>query len=390
MMMPRVNIATSWIIYATSIIPLILSTTLIVFLVTQNDSISCANLPDRSSKIICWNKLIERSLETKGLDKSMELVAKLYEEEAEFSPVCHDFVHLIGKKAYKLFSADKNFQISSKTSYCAYGFYHGFMENMVSERGDVSLAKDFCIYVDKQLSKITPNARLACFHGIGHGWTNTHDPKYWGDEKAMVYPALSLCEKVTQDPEELAICATGVFDSISIGYYNQSNGLKINKKNPYWLCQEQEEKYKRSCYMDLAPAILWLGDYRLDNSLSYLGGVESNYKNLEIETLAEGSVRFLLANHWDLSESIETCRRLGKSQNLICIGGLGAGFLQFGPPGKEGESAIGFCNSSLLNQAEKNSCFEKILKNMRGALALNKYQEICRGLNGYQQYCLSE
>ncbi len=372
-----------------SFIPLVLSLSLLLFLTVTKASASCADLSDQSAKIICWNKVIESNLEINGLDNSLALVANLYEEVPEFAPVCHDFVHLIGKKAYRLFSEGKPFQISSKTSYCAYGFYHGFMENMVSEKGDVSMAKEFCTYVDNQLSKDTPNARLACFHGIGHGWTNSHDPKLWGDEKAMVYPALTLCEKVTQDPEELAICATGVFDSISIGYYNEANGLKINKQNPYWLCQEQKDKYKRPCYMDLAPAILWLGEYRLDKSLAYLGGVENKYKSLEIESLAEGSVRFLLDNKWDNADYVEICRRLGKNQSGHCIAGLGAGFFQFGPPGKESESAINFCNSPALNQSEKNTCFVKILQNMKGALSFEKYQEVCEGLGEYQRYCIN-
>jgi hypothetical protein len=354
---------------------------------TKETNLNCSSLPEQSAKIPCWQKSIEGNLKIKGLDKSLDLIADLYQNEPGFAPICHDFVHLVGKKAYELFTKDQNFTISSKASYCAYGFYHGFMENLVSQGGDISLAKDFCTYIDSQLTENPSRANLACYHGIGHGWANIHDTQLWGDERAMVYPALSLCEKVTQDEHELNICATGVFDSISIGYYNEVNGLKINREDPYWLCKEQKVQYKKPCYMDLAPAILWLGDSKLDKSLSFLDGVEEEYQALEIETLAEASVRFILTNNWSISEAINTCRSLGKENGLLCARGLGAGFLQFGPPGQEEVSALNFCNSNLLQPNEKNACFDRILEDMNGMLSSIEYQKVCQNFPQYQQFC---
>jgi hypothetical protein len=350
----------------------------------------CSDIVNQSEKIKCWDSLIEGGLESGDLDKSLDVVAFLFDTEPSFGPTCHDFVHAIGKRAYDLFEEGREFKVSSKTSYCAYGFYHGFMENMVGRSGDVAGAREFCNYVDSQLSLEKPGAKLACYHGIGHGWTNVHDERLWGDEMAMVNPALELCEKVTSDPHELTICATGVFDSISIGYYNEAYGLKINKNDPYWLCREQKEDYKKSCYMDISPAIFWLTDYELDESLTYLSVVEAKYVNLVAETLAENSVRQVVNAGSSPVGLIDTCRGLSGSRVESCIRGLSSGFLQFGEPGREEISAINFCNLDYLTETERGFCYARFLRDLKAGVSTQKYAKICDSLGDYGKYCFRE
>ncbi|HET7098653.1 MAG TPA: hypothetical protein VFI61_00225 [Patescibacteria group bacterium] len=349
---------------------------------------SCSNIQNEAQKIICWKGVIDKDLEKGDLNHTMTLVADTYNSDPDFAKNCHDFMHRVGKTAYDLFSKGTDFKIGSKSSYCAYGFYHGFMENLVSKSGDISLARNFCSKVDNELSKDAPGAKLACYHGIGHGWTNVHDPKFFGNERAMIYPALALCEKITQDPDELKICATGVFDSISISYYNQSDGLKMNKIDPYWLCKEQKDRYKAPCYMDLSPAILWLGDYRLNTSLEYLKTVEPKYMDLVVETIAEDAVRFIMRDNLNIDDQVKYCRNLGSRRNLICLHGLALGYLQFGAPGREEESAIGFCDLKILTESEKDSCYSKIMPAVKSSLSKEKYEKMCSNLpSELTKYC---
>jgi hypothetical protein len=340
----------------------------------------------------CWQDLVSEVLDKKGLDGAFDLVSAIYAEEPTFRANCHDYVHLIGKTAYVLFSQGKDFKVNDKTAFCAYGFYHGFMENLVSDRGDVTLAREFCREVDKQLKDKSPSAELACYHGIGHGWTNVHDEKLWGDERAMVYPALELCEKATQDEHQLEICATGVFDSISIGYYNEAYGLKIKKDDPLWLCREQEDRFKAPCYADMMPALIWLGGYDLEKSLYYMRFVEEPYLEVSVEGLAENSVRFILAENKNPQEYVSVCRKLkSQSQATSCIRGLGSGVMQFGPPGEEYIEAIKFCAEAGLNDWEKDACFQKVLNYVKSRYYTDKSQEICLNMEDrYRHYCKVE
>lgn len=338
---------------------------------------SCRLIDDNSQKIVCWKKVIDKDLSYGDLNRTMEIVSQGYSQDSDFAKNCHDFMHSVGKTAYEMYSNGKNFKVGDKTSYCAYGFYHGFMESLVSRSGDLALAQSFCKKVNDELSKSAPGANLACYHGIGHGWTNVHDPKFFGNERAMVAPAIGLCEKVTSDPEELKICVTGVFDSISISYYNESDGLKMNKQDPYWLCKEQEDKYKTPCYMDLSPAVLWLGDQRLDKSLKYLNTVEVGYRDIVAQTLAEDSVRFIIRDSLNIDMQVGFCRKLGSKYNLTCIYGLAMGYMQFGAPGKEEESGVGFCNLQILSNQEKDYCYSKILPIIKSSFSQEKYSKLC-------------
>ncbi len=349
----------------------------------------CQAKKDNAEKILCFKSAIDSFLQKGDLDQSFDLVAEVYKQDLVFDANCHDFMHSIGKTAYELFSKGKQFKITAKASYCAYGFYHGFMENLVAEKGDVTIARNFCSYVDSQLSKETPGATLACYHGIGHGWTNVHDPAVWGNEEAMVGPAIKLCEKVTQDPEELKICATGVFDSISIGYYNQAYGLKINKKDPYWLCKKQDKKYQIPCYMDLTPAIVWLAGYRLESSLKYIKGVEQKYVDLVVQTIAEDNVRFIIRDQLNIQDQVKVCRNLGPNLAASCLHGLMSGYIQFGSPGQEENLVINFCSTETLTNTEKNTCFSDALKIMSYSFSKEKYDEICARISDqYKQYCI--
>src|SRR5688572_21899639 len=122
-----------------------------VFLIQQDEPSvkKCHGVENLIEKEACWKKAIDEDLKRGDLDQTMQMVAGLYDTEPEFARNCHDFMHSIGKSAYELFSKGKSFKIGDKTGYCAYGFYHGFMENLVSRSGDIGKARDFCATVDR-------------------------------------------------------------------------------------------------------------------------------------------------------------------------------------------------------------------------------------------------
>lgn len=343
---------------------------------------------DSGNQLACWKEVIEKTLDKKGLDVALEKTAFYYQTEPDFAANCHDYMHLLGKETYELFSKNLDFKLTDKTSYCSYGFFHGFMQTLVSKEGSVDSARNFCRIVDSQLSKISPSAELACYHGIGHGWTNTEDKSLWGNEQAMVVPALSLCEQVAETDHQLEICATGVFDSISIGYYNEAYGLKMKKEDPLWLCREQEVKFKKACYMDMMPAIVWLGEHDLGRSLSYLKFVEKDYVSLSTLAIAENNVRYILNDRKDIFEALDVCRGLGGSLTTECLKGLVGGLIQFGPVKKEYTTALDLCTSNKLLDEEKEICYSYLSKQLLGRYPKNEVDEICKMYEGeYRVLC---
>lgn len=347
----------------------------------------CSLLAEPSDQQRCWSYQIKDTVERDGVSAALNMVSDNSLKSQLFSNNCHDYIHIVGNSAYEKFVIDGKVDINEMTTICAYGFYHGFMEALVSKSGDVAIASDFCRKVREEYMNKLPMANLACFHGIGHGWAGTHDKSLWGDELAMVEPALQMCERVTSDPHELKICATGVFDSISIGYYNRLYGLEIKKDDPFWLCKKQPQKYKEPCYMDLVPAVVWLAGHELLSSLSFLDSVEYQYRDLVVETIADNMVRFNLNKDEEIFKNILICRGLSESYYKKCVLGTSKGSVQFGKPGIEYAQGLSLCNDSRMTVDERDICLSSVLLYASSSYDENKFWKICNTSNDYMSYC---
>lgn len=352
---------------------------------TRNDFdpawITACQQTDKSALLGCWQTLFDTVLKTHGVAMALTLMGELQAKDTRFVDTCHDITHKIGLRAYELFARGKPFDVNEKTAYCSFGFYHGFMETLVIRSGDPTQAREFCVEVGKKLKDTIPDAYYACFHGIGHGWANVHEPKNWGDEHKIIDPALALCEQVVDhnDPEQLLRCATGVFDSLSLAYYNGLAGITMRANDPMWICREQPEKYKGACYRDLMPAILWMGEYNLTTAASLVEKyAEREYAPIAMTTIADNSVRYI-PNQAPATTLIPVCRARRSDLVGACITGLGHGAVQFGGVAdKEYESGFAFCENALLTATEQDECYINVLHFAKQRYSAQKVAEICR------------
>ncbi|MDP3769862.1 MAG: hypothetical protein Q8R40_02915 [bacterium] len=262
------------------------------------------------------------------------------------------------------------------------------METLVKSGSDISVAQRFCNYVDRQLADEAPNAVLSCYHGVGHGLTDLHDKSEWGDERAMIKPALATCKEIATGEKQLLLCGTGVFDSIALAYYNRAYGMEMEKDDPLWLCREQTGIFEKSCYMDMMPAILWLGEQKLAGSAPYVEKfVPDTYAATSIQSLAANSVRFTIQPE-GTNPDVGTCRGLQRSLHIPCIEGLARGVMEFGMPGIEYKGALDFCNSNVLLEEERTPCIKSVLSYSGERYSSKKVAEICKTLDvSYQPLC---
>ncbi|MBI3577154.1 hypothetical protein HY086_03910 [Candidatus Gottesmanbacteria bacterium] len=350
----------------------------------------CAKATDSTEKKQCWQFEVEKFLGRGDIAGSLTLIASFFDKDPSLSETCHGLTHTIGKHAFALFAKGESFALNEKTTYCSYGFFHGFMEALIQHGSNISVAQQFCDRIGEKLAKTSPDARYACFHGIGHGWTNVHDPRLYGNERAMVGPALALCQRVARQKEELLRCATGVFDSISISYYNKQYGLTMKRGDPLWLCQEQEEQFKEACYRDMMPAILWLGDHDLTKAAPYVERfVEKGYVGVAIQTLASDSMRYVMdrqeVGYW---EYLLFCRSLPQSLYPSCIKGLTTGVMEFGIPQRAYVLGLAICKSVELKKNERDTCFSEVLRYVANRYPQEISRSICKKIeDAYQQYC---
>lgn len=339
----------------------------------------------------CWNDVLASLLRRNGLGASFDMIVTLSNVNPLFARNCHDFSHKLGAAAYTLFSQQEKleFDLTGKTMYCSFGFYHGFMETLMAKTGDFIKAPAFCTYVDRELSRKSPNAILACYHGIGHGFAESQGDHAWRDEDTIIKRSLAQCETITTDDHLLYLCATGIFDSVAIAYYNNLYGLAMKKEDPLRICYAQPTNYKEPCYKEMMTAILWLGDHTLAGSAPYVEQfAEEEYAPRSIQALADSSIRGVLARHEDYTKNLSVCRSLRPNLRLPCVRGLAEGFLQFGPPGNEYEGALQFCNASPLEREERDICFQGALFYAAQKYPRETVQEICNMVvHEYKKYC---
>lgn len=324
----------------------------------------------------CWSDLINSVLKDYGVDAAMDILAYSYDNNSSPGSTCHALTHKIGTTAYELFAAHKEFKISPKTAYCSYGFYHGFMEALVSRTGDAKEARRFCEDVDKQLSAQAPDAFLQCYHGIGHGWANNHNKKI-ATEHDIGDPALKLCKAVAVNPDQLSRCATGVFNAIAIDYMSGEYGFPLNKNDPLQFCRGQEDIYKDPCYISMNTLLMSLTEADLIKSAKFLETIkEDGYASHAMINLAAAYTTFHMQDN-DQPYHFHLCRSVQNRLHGPCIQGYAFGFMENGEPHNEYVKPLEFCQADWLNEKEKAACQEYIFSYLRQWYPKDKNEQIC-------------
>ena len=147
---------------------------------------------EADNKPLCYGTAIERMIRTRGIPAAFDALAVAYDSDPEFAGTCHAVTHDLGKAAYEEFHRTGHTELTSKASYCGYGYYHGFLDALLIDTNDLAEARSFCTYVGKNVPHPPPPefAEGSCYHGVGHGITDGTDPSVWGDELSILKPGL--------------------------------------------------------------------------------------------------------------------------------------------------------------------------------------------------------
>ncbi|MCE9549076.1 hypothetical protein K8Q98_01620 [Candidatus Nomurabacteria bacterium] len=348
-------------------------------------------------KITCWQELLNKTLEKDGLPATFDLVADLYTKEPLFASECHSFVHEIGKFAYGKFKLNQDFELNSKTSYCGYGFYHGFMEILLYTTGDVQQAQDFCKYVGEKLAGDTTDGEGACYHGIGHGAVDGADPSAWGDYQKMLAPAFNMCLSVAGDDHskygKLYRCITGAYNSLEILSMSSRYKLFEMQKDPFYICPFQIDEYKEGCYTNMLPALLRFTKNDIQEAEKHVEAIPEQ-DSFSIRSAVSSSLfhEFIRLNlnavDYNKITAINICHSLKDPFRLACVEGLSGGHMKYGEPTKAHIKGLAFCSSAELLDDEKDICYNYILARLRLWYSKEKSVEICQSAPvEFRKYC---
>jgi hypothetical protein len=359
----------------------------------KTDEGSCVD--GQQQMVACWQEQLEIALASGGVDGAFAKLSDLYAQQPQFATECHAFAHLIGKAAYEQYSRNKQVALSPKSSYCGYGFYHGFMEALLHTSGDVQEAKDFCAYVGKTLAAETSDAEGACYHGIGHGFVDGSDPTTWGDVNKMMKPGVDLCERVAGDDRsqygKMYRCVTGVYNALEILSQEPKYKLDTIVRRPFALCDTQPAEFLEGCYTNMLPAQMRLeqSDFkRLTADIASIKGSTPEVRGPVLSSLFHEYIRLHLnEGEYGIPSGLVLCRSSGDLR-LYCVDGLSGGLMKYGKPHEEYVAGLGFCAKDLLRQDESDRCYAYILPRLRIWYTEDKRKEICSSVpQSVRQYC---
>lgn len=341
-------------------------------------------------KISCWEDVIIKTLEEDGVDAAFSVVDHLYANQEEFGEGCHQVAHIIGEAAFDLYASDEDFEVSEKSTYCGFGFYHGLMEQLLRETGDLKLAGEFCHYIDDKLRRYTGDAGLQCFHGIGHGTVDSHDGRYFGDAEGMVKPALKLCEDVSQTDQELYRCVSGVYNGIANFYFDtEEYGLIINRDDPFELCHVQPAEYREACYGNLNVTLMWIVENDMSRALEYVQAIPYPEERERAFWYATVASMIPITNQDSYTVEAAFCNQVALEYQQACVTGTAGGLVEHGQPGQEHQNAIQFCQDSGLQPGLRDACWQYLTNYFSGWFGPERLEVICQGLTGEAQtYCI--
>lgn len=347
-----------------------------------NNQVNCNHDPS------CWQDQLDQTIKKQGLPQAFDLFTKLFTSEPIFAENCHGYTHQLGEAAYKQFSNNQDFPVTQQSAYCSYGFFHGFIEAMMQKTGNLNDAEKFCQYMDKQLRGQT-SVLGACYHGIGHGITDGSDTRAYGDPIALIKPGLELCDKVGSNEYDHKICGTGVFNALAIMYSDPKYKLKLDPNDPFWACRQQSKPYfKHACFDDFKALIMSMTNNDFSKAAHFIEAVpEDDYAYDAMDNLATYYVYFLLKDN-NYTDPINKCHNLQPRLQVACIRGLGAGFMTAGIPDKEYIRALEVCSSPLINQQERDGCYDRVMRLIELRYSPEKFQDICKTVDEkYRNYC---
>lgn len=336
---------------------------------------SCGKLTENYQKAQCWDDLIDKTLQEKGLSASFDTVEALYSKEPDFASSCHGYVHKLGEKAYEIFSKERALNLGTKTAYCGYGFYHGYMQKALTNGASLSDVSVFCNYVARETSLTLEDA---CYHGIGHGAVSLDSRENFDYWQEAVNPALDICKKISPkgwESGEYGRCTSGVFMEIG-SYFNQGK-IPFNKTDPFEICRDSSERDKLPCYTQMNGVVSTVSGRDLAKGARFISDIaDDKYASEAMRTFAAAVTNA----HGDQSANTLACRTLQERLKMPCLTGIVLSILLNGTPGSVYAEAVDFCSKPYLKIGEKTTCINFVKDH---ANRLNDYEQLKAVLGNY-------
>lgn len=308
----------------------------------------------------CWELEVTDMLTRKGLAASFTLVDSLYAEDPAFRRNCHDVMHILGAAAFREFKNSPSVRAEQRTSYCGYGFYHGFIETMIVENGSSNFdaVKKYCATVEKELS---PSASGPCFHGIGHAVFDSLPGSSWGSYELMTETALAVCERVLERAEDRTQCASGVYNSLANALSARTYALSFSDIDTSAFCADQKQAYRESCFGEVGIGYIREKHMEREEALTFIGGLKGPERLSQLFYYFSDETKRMMYDLNTNSLSASCASLSGSAETGRCIEGVLQGLRESTQVGKMYEYALPFCGG-FTDASQNMFCIGEVIE----------------------------
>lgn len=345
--------------------------------------VTCAGT--ETERTVCWTQYISKTLETEGIGEGVRALTDLYTREPLFAKNCHDAAHRLGEASFTEFTKKNTVTPGNWAAFCGYGYFHGFLDAAIQSNASPAVISDLC-----KKSGATPILADACFHGAGHGVMAMVAEKHQAeqpDEPKLVQEALEKCTYIVSDvPDLVNKCASGMFMELSEYKLTQKYGLLVDKANPLAICDSVQPEVKPSCYSQSNAIIAEVSG----RDLIVAGRLIATIKpvQLAIDTMVSFVPLLVDTSNTRQDQRIRECRTLETALRLPCIQGIAVAFLLYGSADETYKPAATFCSSNALTETEKQSCFDMVVDYTKRLYSAETFKQICQDyLSRYSPTC---
>jgi len=204
-----------------------------------------------------------------GSKAAVEEMEAAYTTDDYIKAECHQLTHVVGRTAYE---KDGNLQkaYESGDNFCWSGFYHGAIEQAISEQGADKVrdnAANICqAFADKQMYSFD---HFNCVHGLGHGLMAVAGYN--------LFDGLKYCDS-TRTSWERESCYGGVFmENVMVASRGDGTTAYLDPSRPLYPCTDVDTLYKQQCYLMQTSYILQHNGYNFADAFKWCAQADADF-----------------------------------------------------------------------------------------------------------------
>jgi copper transport protein len=225
----------------------------------------CAELSVGQSS--CYQTYFSGVMRREDAGTAVAEILELSSSDQFVASQCHQITHDLGREAagyYETLGEALSFEASA----CWSGYYHGVVEQRMSEYDDAELLQLVPSFCEDPAQNQYSFVHYNCVHGVGHGIMLRFD--------ADLFASIPYCEKY-RDPWELSSCVSGAIMQNVVSAQEGHTSATFKDGDLLYPCNEISTEYKDECWGMQTSYILWQTNQDLTKGFEICDTVEAGF-----------------------------------------------------------------------------------------------------------------